>query len=100
MSDIRARYPDLDDFLASEFIQDPDDHRSLAEVTDDFRRTREAENVLAVAMDIRRFLRDQHNDVETAFGGFNPMIYPSGCGYTTSAWLAEIAGLMERDTHR
>ena len=96
MRDIRARYPDLDDFIGSEFIQDPDDHRSLREVTNDFIRTREPRSVLSVATDIRRFLRDQHNDIDAAFDGFNPEIYPPGMGYTVAEFLTEIAHLLEQ----
>lgn len=97
MSDVRARYPCLDSFLASEFIQDSQDTRSLAEVVMDFRQTNEPSDTLRVAEDIRRFLHDQHDAIDRAFDALHPQVDPTGYGYSTAAWLFEIAGLLERE---
>ena len=97
MSDVRARYPALDSFLASEFIQDSQDARSLAEVVADFRQTNGLSDTLRVAEDIQRFLHDQHNAIDQAFDALHPQVNPAGYGYSTAAWLFELAALLERE---
>lgn len=96
MHDVRVRYPNLDDFLSTEFIQDPNDMRSLAEVVEDFHGTRPSVDVQGVAADIHRFLQDQHNALEAAFNGFEPQVNPNAYGCSIEVWLARIAILLER----
>ncbi len=91
-----SRYPDLDDFLSSEWIQDSTDRRSIEERVQDFADTREPVEPGRVAADARRFLHDRHNDVDEAFKTiFRPQVRPLGYGLTTAEFLERIASLMD-----
>ena len=91
---ITERYPDLDHYLSSVFIQDYDDHRTLEELSHDFASHSWTETVTGVIDDIERFLREQHNGIEAAFDEFGPQVEPTAWNITIAEWLALIAKLL------
>ena len=97
MDDMRARCSTPDDFLASELIRDPEDMRSLEEMVDDFRSTREAADVSRLAADIDRFLRDEDGGRGAAFGALRTQVHPPAYGRTTAEWLTDIETLLRRE---
>lgn len=94
-NEIRSRYDHLDHFIGTEFLQDFDSSLTVERAVDRFFNVYERHDSISVLHDIRRFLHEQHNDIEAAFEGFRPQVHPPGLGMTVAEWLAEIARLFE-----
>lgn len=97
MSGVGTRYPGLQHFLSTEFIQDSEDERGLGEIAAGFVRVYGAARAAAVAGEIRAFLGAHPHGLERAFAGFGAQVEPRADGLTVRGWLEALAGFLGGD---